>query len=261
MRYGLVLSLCVVAICCAFAGSASAVPVTWTLHEVVFQDGATASGSFTYDADTNTYSAVNITTTTGPIRTGATYTFVCIAPCVDGGPPSSENAVFLTISPASDQTDLPVLALGFFAPLTNAGAKAIPAFMGEGNCGDATCSTFESPARFAGGLVSTLVVGPIPTLSEWGMILLVLSLLTLGTWQLAGRPALLHVATAGGLVLRTPTRRLLDFVLVGQIVAVVGLGLYGWLIKPLAPQDLIGAMLAGVVLGVLLECWQRGRER
>jgi hypothetical protein len=260
MRYGLVVSLCLVTICCALAGSASAVPVTWTLHQVVFQDGATASGSFTYDADTNTYSAINLTTTTGTARTGATYTFVCVAPCAF--PPTGQFVLFLTTSPASDQTGLPVIEVLLEVPLTNAGAKAVSVLMFETDCAVADCSTVVPGAQRIGqGLISSVAAGPIPTLSEWGMILLVLSLLTLGTWQLAGRPGLFHVATAGGLVLWAPSRRLLDFILVGQVVAALGLGLYAWLVTPLVPQDLICAMLAGVVLGVLLECWQRGRER
>jgi hypothetical protein len=260
MRFALVLSLCVLTILCGVTGSAWAVPVTWTLHNVVFQDGATVSGSFVYDADTNTYSAVNITTTTGPIRTGATYTFVCTTPC-DLIAPSDQVVAFLTTSPATDQTGLPVLQYIFFnAPLTNAGAKTIAVLAGEASCVDTTCSDGEDPIRFGGGLITSLS-GAIPTLSEWGMIVLVLSLLTVGTWQLAGRPMLLHAGTAGGLVLRAPSRRLLEFVLVGQVVACVGLGLYASLIKPLLPQDLVGALLAGVVLGVLLECYRRGRER
>ena len=45
------------------AGSARAVPVVWTLQNISFVDGATASGSFTYDATTQIYTAWSITTT------------------------------------------------------------------------------------------------------------------------------------------------------------------------------------------------------
>ena len=41
---------------------------------MTFDDGGTASGSFVYDAVTNTYSAINVTTTTGATLAGATYT-------------------------------------------------------------------------------------------------------------------------------------------------------------------------------------------
>ena len=50
-----------------FASAASAVQLTWTLDNVVFQsaitgDVGTATGSFDYDADTDTYSNINIVT-------------------------------------------------------------------------------------------------------------------------------------------------------------------------------------------------------
>ena len=103
---------------------------------------------------------------------------------------------------------------------------------------------------------------PVPTLSEWGMILLALSLLTLGTWQVAGRPALLGVApTAGGALLFLPAQPLLRAVLVGELVAGLGLGLYGGLIAPAAPHDVLGAGLAGLLLRAILECSRRGRGR
>jgi len=43
--------------------TANAIPVTWTLENVVFEDGGTVVGSYTYDAETNTYTNVSITTT------------------------------------------------------------------------------------------------------------------------------------------------------------------------------------------------------
>lgn len=40
--------------------SALAIPVTWNLENVVFDHGGTATGSFVYDADANTYFSINI---------------------------------------------------------------------------------------------------------------------------------------------------------------------------------------------------------
>jgi hypothetical protein len=54
-------------------GSASAIPVQWTLEDVVFADGGTASGSFVFDADTSTYSRTDIVTTSGSILQGQSY--------------------------------------------------------------------------------------------------------------------------------------------------------------------------------------------
>ena len=54
--------------------SASAAPLLWTLSGVTFADGGTASGSYIYDATTNTYSSVHVITTAGSRLPGATYT-------------------------------------------------------------------------------------------------------------------------------------------------------------------------------------------
>jgi hypothetical protein len=43
-------------------GAVNAAPLVWTLDGITFDDGGAASGQFTYDADTNTYSAISITT-------------------------------------------------------------------------------------------------------------------------------------------------------------------------------------------------------
>ena len=102
----------------------------------------------------------------------------------------------------------------------------IDAFVAAGSGG------LNGPAFLVFSLSST----PVPTLSEWGMILLALSLLTLGTWQVTGRPALLGVVpTAGGALLFIPAQPLLRSVLVGELVAGIGLMLYGRLIAPVAP--------------------------
>src|SRR5258708_19781801 len=72
MRLGLPKILLGLGVCSVFA---SAAPVVWTLSGVTFSDGGTASGSFIFDADTNTYSSINVTTTPGSVRSGATYLF------------------------------------------------------------------------------------------------------------------------------------------------------------------------------------------
>jgi len=40
--------------------SAIAAPVKWTFQNVVFNDGGTMTGSFTWDADTYQFSDINI---------------------------------------------------------------------------------------------------------------------------------------------------------------------------------------------------------
>ncbi|MFG6465943.1 hypothetical protein [Roseateles sp. BYS87W] len=54
------------------AAAAHATPVVWQLDNVKFTDGASATGSFTFDADTLSYSAWSIQTTNGMFA-GQTY--------------------------------------------------------------------------------------------------------------------------------------------------------------------------------------------
>lgn len=197
MRRALVLSLWALTVICGLAGPAWAAPQTWTLFGVMFDDGGTASGSFTFDPDTSTYSAINVTTTTGASRAGAAFTFVCEAPCTGIAPPGPGAVLVLTTSSAGDQTGLPGMSMRFASPLSNAPDKGVAIEAGlEATCSDATCATPADPVRrITAGHVTTFDVAgaAIPTLSEWATILLVLSLLAVGTWQLAGSPRRLAV--------------------------------------------------------------------
>ena len=60
----------------ATAADAAASPILWTLKQVGFDDGGTASGSFVFDAETSVYSLIDVTTTAGSaMASGATYTY------------------------------------------------------------------------------------------------------------------------------------------------------------------------------------------
>jgi hypothetical protein len=143
----------------ALATGANATPVTYVLNGARFDDGGTASGSFTYDAVTNIYSNVNITTTPGTTRpTGAVYSFVCGQddPFCTGLSPNSTQVLFLT-SNAGNQNGKPSLSF-FFTPALQLGVASVN-LAGSGsnevNCGDPSCflidpATFRS---FTGGQV------------------------------------------------------------------------------------------------------------
>ena len=141
------------------AAIASAAPTTFYLNGVKFDDGGTASGSFTYDPAINHYSNVNIITTTGASRTGATYKFVCgqDVPSCTGVPPSSTGALYLTTT-AANQTGMPGFAIFFTGVgLTNGLGTAncfdisnSSASVGAGleaTCSDAACSAPAPPER------------------------------------------------------------------------------------------------------------------
>ena len=130
---------------------ASASPILWTLSGVTFADGGTASGSFDYDAATNTYSLVNITTTGGSI-TGATYL------ALDPGFASTSG--ILSVVPNAglgDFTGTPLLALGFGPHLSAlGGTSSILAGSGEGTCINTTCSMGTSLRNVTAGSVTAV---------------------------------------------------------------------------------------------------------
>jgi len=169
-----------------FSWAASAQNLTYTLSGVTFNDGGTASGSFTYNPTTNTYTNINIVTTTGGIRTGATYRFVCgtDVPSCNGLLPNSTNILNLTTN-AANQTGLPGLALNFNAPLS-AGNSSVVTFALEANCSNATCTAPAGATRTSNaGALSTFT---IPTLSEWGLILMAVLLAGAGVLRLRQQP-------------------------------------------------------------------------
>ena len=137
----------------ALALGAFANPITWTLSGVTFADGSTASGSFVFDADTNTYSSIDITTSTTDL--GGTYGFDCVSPC-NGLPSDASEVLFLQHESSSDLSNTPGLVIFFATALTDAGGTdAIHGF--EGVCSDKTCSAANAPFVdiSSGNVVST----------------------------------------------------------------------------------------------------------
>jgi len=57
------------------AGLSLAAPVTWTLQNVTFTDGGTATGSFVYDASTGIVSSYSISVAGGNTETFPTFTY------------------------------------------------------------------------------------------------------------------------------------------------------------------------------------------
>ena len=173
--------------------SALAAPMLWTLNGVTFSDGGTASGSFVYDASTNTNSTVTINTTTGSTVTGSAYRFVCASPC-DGGLANSPNyLVALTVPGTTNPlTGLPLLEFRFATPLTNGGGTVtllVASF--EDRCSNAGCTATQTPFRsvtagsVTGGPLGPVASSAIPTLANWALI--VLALLIAGSVALRRR--------------------------------------------------------------------------
>jgi hypothetical protein len=187
MRFRLPKVLLLMPVLCFLPVFASATPLLWTLDAgITLTGGGTVSGSFVYDAATNTYSNVNITTTAGTLP-GATYRFVA---------PGPQNVFGLTVVTTSgaNQAGNPGLNLLFVGGLLAAGGTGIPVLMREGTCQDAGCAANFGPL---GQTVRENILGTVsssaltalqtPTLSEWGMA--IFSILLMGTATLYLRKA------------------------------------------------------------------------
>jgi len=133
-------------------------PVTWYLNQVKFEDGGTASGSFVFDAPAGEYSNLNMTTTTGSIRTGASYAIL-----ITGLLQDASNLVAATGSPTANYTGRSALGFSFASPLTAAGGTIAiqpynyPVSLSvENACTDAQCLNVSPPIRkITSGWVST----------------------------------------------------------------------------------------------------------
>jgi hypothetical protein len=149
---------------CLLPLTASAVPVLWTFSGATFSDGGTASGSFVYDADTNTYSSVNITTTAGSVLlTGANLLYV--AP----GLPASSADVLTVASGAANLTGVRGFALSFSPALSDLGGTVSLTGL-EATCADATCSAPSGASRsLNAGVASGVGRSNVPALSPWAM--------------------------------------------------------------------------------------------
>jgi len=108
------------------SAAVNAAPVAWTIDSLVFDDGGTGSGTFSYDADTNTYSDIAIVTTAGTGFGGASYTSV-----IDFAPNDSTRLAVMIFPLES----LPALELSFASSLTNSGGIIAIDGLGESICG------------------------------------------------------------------------------------------------------------------------------
>jgi len=161
------------------APAASADSVTWALNDLIFTDGATATGSFGYDAATNTVSFIHVVTSAGALFTGTTYT------AVDPGfGPFAFDLAFVATPGLPDYTGKSVLELEFFTStaettlesLTNSGGIVL-AELNELVCANAACSTVNADIR--GTVPGGTVVGVVSTPEASTGLLLGMGLISL----------------------------------------------------------------------------------
>ena len=121
-------------------------PVLWTLQDVTFDDGGAASGSFVFDAETSTFSLIDITTTGGStLVDGATYAQQ--HPFYLGSGPLF--LVMVETVPVSLGTR--ALQLPFLSPLSDLGGTVVLGGLfnfGEGICGGDPCQDVSGDLPF-----------------------------------------------------------------------------------------------------------------
>lgn len=195
----------------ALSVTASATPVVWTLSGVTLQNGVTASGSFTFDADATvpcsthvspcgTYSNIDITTTAGGGLSAATYLDACgtDVPSCDANGPDSTKVLLLT-SNALNQGGKQGLEFFFTgiggtppAGLTDAGGKIdvsdsnlAVGDVEEGICNDIACDFLINGFGSTAGFV--ISAAPAPEPSAFALALLPLAVIFLSRRGLMGR--------------------------------------------------------------------------
>ncbi|MGI9344444.1 MAG: PEP-CTERM sorting domain-containing protein [Gammaproteobacteria bacterium] len=132
--------------------SAQAMSMTWTFHDAYFHDRGSLSGSFDFDADSNTFSNINLTTTPGRRHDGATYSSVVevLSTPLSIAATSAGNYIGVILS----------------APMTNNGGSigVMPVLSTEGVMKKFFGKTIPLPKRFLvkGKLVADTVSLPEP---------------------------------------------------------------------------------------------------
>ena len=108
-----------------WAISSQAVPLTWNLANVTFDDGATATGSFVFDADAFTVLDWNISVSGGDENVFPVFTYTPLtAPetgIFDTGTTGFSIQIWIDSTAPGGTPDSRVMILTSSAPLTNSG--------------------------------------------------------------------------------------------------------------------------------------------
>jgi hypothetical protein len=143
----------------ALCSSARATTIEWTLENITFGDGGTATGSFYFDADdgpNGTFSNFDISTQGGSSGIGPNmYTFLI--------PPTATFFFHVVPTFAVNLTNDPMLTIDFTPNgLTDAGGSVQVLEAEEQICANADCTAvFGGPARI-GGFGGELIGSPVP---------------------------------------------------------------------------------------------------
>jgi hypothetical protein len=123
-------------------GAASATPIQWNLSGVTLGDGSIVTGSFVYDAETDAWSGLNITTTGGSILS-ETNAWEFNTLYSGGLRNDGTRSGFIAVHPmAADLTGAEAMVLMSTDSqyMTDAGGTISLELFRAGTCGDNDCS-------------------------------------------------------------------------------------------------------------------------
>jgi PEP-CTERM motif-containing protein len=156
----------------AFVGivsRAQADAITWTLVNVTSL-GSTITGSFVFDADTSTYSAIGITTSGGSIIPNETWTNWVGFGASYG--PAISCCLGVVDTTLTNQTGANLLNLIFMTGLTDAGGTIPISSTQQGTCNDANCNSFTPYATNPSGTNSDVTGYVVSSTPEPGTLML-----------------------------------------------------------------------------------------
>jgi hypothetical protein len=136
------------------AATASAGPITWTLNGVTSL-GTSITGSFVFNADTDIYSSVNITSSGGTVIPANTWT--ALAECCA----TESGFLGLVDTSAANQTGADLLGLFFAVDLTDAGGSVPITETQQGTCSGSTCASYIHYGNDPSGGLNTDVTGSV----------------------------------------------------------------------------------------------------
>jgi len=151
-----------IALLAAAPAPAHATAMAWTLENITLSNGSSLTGSFYYDADTSTYSNLDIVMSdSSSFPSGITFTHTGNTGYDSSG--SFQALPAGATSGTSSAIGSPYLFLDFSAPLTDAGGILLIAhgYDGIATCGNSTCTT--NSATVGGATYNGTDLGEITT--------------------------------------------------------------------------------------------------
>lgn len=154
----------VVILSCLIIAPVSAIPVSWNLNNVVFDDAGTATGSFVYDVDADVVSFWSISVADGNTANFSEFTYSNLLAGQDEIHPlqGSGQAFIFRGSSIPDDGNRRHLRLFALTPLTNAGGMIVLGPFSVGNSFNLECFNCAPVREINAGANLTGIAIPEP---------------------------------------------------------------------------------------------------